>query len=161
MLIIFILVKKFGHSANVLVHMRAHTQEKIYKCHSCTQAFCDASTLKKHSRVHSGDRPFVCSICAKKFTQSGNLKRHMILHQKNNVPSEAYCSSLENYCGSQIKYEPTPPTKQNFQFEHSITNEYNFANTQLIADENPKFVASYQVSQYQPNISSYPYQASF
>ena len=157
-------MKKFGHSANVLVHMRAHTQEKIYKCHTCTQAFCDASTLKKHSRVHSGDRPFACSICPKKFTQSGNLKRHMILHQKNNVPSETDCSSFENYCGSQIKYEPTtPPTKQNFQFEHTIKNEYNFVNTQLIAEENPKLMPSYlyQVSQYQPNTFSYAYQASF
>jgi uncharacterized Zn-finger protein len=165
-------VKKFANPANAIVHLRAHTQEKIYKCHTCTHAFCDASTLKKHLRVHSGDRPFSCSICAKGFTQSGNLKRHMLLHQKNNVPSETYSSSLENKIysyESQTKYEPTTqPVKHDFQFEHTIKNEYNFVNTQLSAGdhlkrENLHYMPSYlsQASQYHPNTSSYICQASF
>ena len=46
--------KKFGNQANALVHLRAHTQEKTYKCNQCDSAFCDSSTLKKHMRIHTG-----------------------------------------------------------------------------------------------------------
>jgi len=49
------IVKKFGSQANTLVHMRAHTQEKSYRCKYCEQSFCDSSTLKKHLRTHTGN----------------------------------------------------------------------------------------------------------
>ncbi len=48
------IVKKFGNQANALVHLRAHTQEKTYKCGQCDSGFCDSSTLKKHLRIHTG-----------------------------------------------------------------------------------------------------------
>ena len=50
-----ILDKKFNSPANALVHLRAHTQEKTYKCEECHLAFCDSSTLKKHIRTHTGN----------------------------------------------------------------------------------------------------------
>lgn len=83
-----ILVKKFGNQANALVHLRAHTQEKTYKCNQCDNAFCDSSTLKKHMRIHTGEKPYECHICCKKFTQSGNLKRHLSVHVKYQASTE-------------------------------------------------------------------------
>jgi len=145
------------------VHLRAHTQEKTYKCHICTQAFCDASTLKKHLRVHSGEKPYACSICDKRFTQSGNLKRHVIVHQKYNDQSETSFENKINY------YEPTTlPIKHDFQFDHTIKSEYNFASTQSISNnetvnEHPQYIGTClsQVSQYHPNTSSYAYETSY
>ena len=65
-----------------MTHLKAHTQEKNFKCKFCDMAFCDSSTLKKHVRTHTGEKPYVCHLCPKSFTQSGNLKRHMATHKK-------------------------------------------------------------------------------
>lgn len=75
-------VKMFGTQANLMVHVKAHTQEKTFQCEHCNGTFCDSSTLKKHLRIHTGEKPFKCSICEKTFSQSGNLKRHFVVHQK-------------------------------------------------------------------------------
>ena len=104
---ILILDKKFNSPANALVHVRAHTQEKTYKCTECNLAFCDSSTLKKHIRTHTGtclfkcyynyyiiiilkyffkgEKPYECHLCNKSFAQSGNLKRHLVVHEKYDV----------------------------------------------------------------------------
>lgn len=65
-----------------MTHLKAHTQEKNFKCKFCDMGFCDSSTLKKHVRTHTGEKPYVCHLCPKSFTQSGNLKRHMATHKK-------------------------------------------------------------------------------
>lgn len=123
-------MKKFGNHANTLVHLRAHTQEKTYKCTSCTQAFCDASTLKKHLRVHSGEKPYACTICPKRFTQSGNLKRHIVVHEKYNSQNDAN-TSVENHVNYQMHHNSNQFIKQEFNFE--VKAEYNFLKNQSSA----------------------------
>ncbi|CAF0791924.1 unnamed protein product [Brachionus calyciflorus] len=76
-------LRKFGSYSNAMVHLRGHTQERLYQCKDCDKSFVDVSTLKKHSRIHSGERPYECHICNKKFSQSGNLSRHLLTHQQD------------------------------------------------------------------------------
>jgi uncharacterized Zn-finger protein len=74
--------KIFNNQANTMVHLRAHTNEKTYRCRYCDHGFYDSSTLKKHERTHTGEKPYACPHCDKRFTQSGNLKRHVPMHAK-------------------------------------------------------------------------------
>lgn len=93
----FHLDKTFGSRANVTVHIKAHTQEKEYKCVYCDKSFCDSSTLKKHKRTHTGEKPYECEYCHKRFTQSGNLKRHVQnVHSTVEQPTTSLTSSYYN-----------------------------------------------------------------
>jgi uncharacterized Zn-finger protein len=132
--------KKFGNQANTLVHLKAHTQEKTYKCTYCDNSFCDSSTLKKHLRTHTGERPFVCHICSKSFSQSGNLKRHLTVHEKyetygtetSSPPSE--CVSQEQATQDSVSAQPAFDYSQYYQqnqyFNSAHPYSFNFCQNQ-------------------------------
>lgn len=45
--------KKFRFQSNLLIHRRAHTDDKSYKCNSCDFICFTASKLKRHLKVHN------------------------------------------------------------------------------------------------------------
>lgn len=44
--------KKFRFQSNLIVHRRAHTGEKPYKCTVCDHACAQSSKLKRHMKIH-------------------------------------------------------------------------------------------------------------
>nr|XP_009501612.1 PREDICTED: zinc finger protein 91-like [Phalacrocorax carbo] len=62
------------------LHLKIHTDERLFVCKECNKAFQTSSHLKKHSLVHTGEKPYSCSVCQKKFRTSSHLKRHRVTH---------------------------------------------------------------------------------
>lgn len=69
--------KDFHTNANLIRHMRTHSDERPFKCPECDKAFRQKAHLKKHMRLHNGEKPFVCSHCFRKFTQKSTLTGHV------------------------------------------------------------------------------------
>lgn len=113
-----------------MVHLRGHTQEKLYQCKQCDKSFVDISTLKKHQRIHSGEKPFQCHICNKKFSQSGNLTRHLTTHNDQSelnsyVTQENQTLSHENnICENNQQTYQTYPVENSESYDQSYSTFY-------------------------------------
>ena len=145
-------MKKFNSQANALVHVRAHTQEKTYKCKFCSQAFYDSSTLKKHLRTHTGEKPYECKLCAKCFTQSGNLKRHLIVHEKYDAIQGVNTSNIYSTGITDENNENRPNMKLEYS-EHEFPSIASEDKTEHVLhnDQYLNNLTNYQdYTQYQP-----------
>ncbi|XP_050681283.1 zinc finger protein 271-like [Leptidea sinapis] len=63
--------------ANLMVHMRRHTQEKPYACPHCDRRFSMANNRDRHLVVHTGEKRYECQHCNRRFTQSSAVKLHI------------------------------------------------------------------------------------
>ncbi|XKL65074.1 hypothetical protein PGB90_005160 [Kerria lacca] len=59
-------------------------EEKNKECDFCGKKFRFQSNLVVHRRAHTGEKPYKCSVCNHACTQSSKLKRHMKIHKKSN-----------------------------------------------------------------------------
>jgi len=70
--------KSFKTKWNLNIHLKVHTDERLYACTKCGRKFKQLGTLNNHSVIHSDARPFRCTVldCNEKFKRSDILKRH-------------------------------------------------------------------------------------
>ncbi|EIN11573.1 hypothetical protein PUNSTDRAFT_124864 [Punctularia strigosozonata HHB-11173 SS5] len=68
----------FTTRTNCEDHMRAHSNQRPFKCDDCEKAFARKHELKRHQRtIHSTERPYQCDICGAGYARSDQRTRHM------------------------------------------------------------------------------------
>lgn len=61
------------------------------KCENCSRSFRTRRSLLLHSKAHSDNRPFKCNICGKDFKLRCNLMRHVVRHELHTEKSCSIC----------------------------------------------------------------------
>ncbi|GJQ69060.1 hypothetical protein Trydic_g6224 [Trypoxylus dichotomus] len=87
--------KKFSSKTALKVHMKSHSNERLYKCKLCSYAGRTASALYVHMSTHS-DYMCICEVCSKTFKSTRNLNDH--LRRVHNESKKHEC----NYCGKRF-----------------------------------------------------------
>ncbi|XP_075144232.1 uncharacterized protein LOC142219180 [Leptodactylus fuscus] len=72
--------KCFIQQEALLLHQRAHMEEKSYPCCHCGKGFKKKSNLIQHLKIHTGEKPFLCSDCGKSFTRKADLIKYQRIH---------------------------------------------------------------------------------
>ena len=67
--------KGFNQTAELAVHQRYHTGEKLCKC-VCGKDFRQTSSCAVHGRIHTGEKPDKCNNCDKRFIAQSSLTPH-------------------------------------------------------------------------------------
>lgn len=55
--------------------------EAVHSCEFCGKKFRFQSNLVVHRRAHTGEKPYKCTVCEHACAQSSKLKRHMKIHR--------------------------------------------------------------------------------
>ncbi len=76
--------KSFAQKGNLVIHIRNHTEEKMFSCSLCTKRFYTAALVKRHINLsHMNPRlPYRCTWCRQLFTKNTTLLDHIRKHQK-------------------------------------------------------------------------------
>ena len=62
-------------------HLRAHEDDKPFRCNQCDATFNIEDNLRLHLAIHNTDNP-LCPECGKKFSRIASLKAHIMMHEK-------------------------------------------------------------------------------
>lgn len=63
--------------------MKAHDEDKPFRCPHCAMSFNVVDNLKLHVATHvPADGEPTCPECGKKFSRIASLKAHIMLHEK-------------------------------------------------------------------------------
>lgn len=84
----------FYRKADIIIHIRSHTQEKPYECKLCHSKFSQLSSLIRHKRTHSGEKTHSCSTCNKQFYDKYAVRRHMLSHSDERKHKCHLCDKL-------------------------------------------------------------------
>ncbi|KAF5277820.1 hypothetical protein FQA39_LY18429 [Lamprigera yunnana] len=83
--------KRFSSQTAMRVHMKSHSDERMYPCKLCTYAGRTASAIYVHMSTHANDL-CVCEFCSKTFKSTRNLNDHLRrVHSKEKKYQCSYC----------------------------------------------------------------------
>ncbi|CAH0546320.1 unnamed protein product [Brassicogethes aeneus] len=84
----------------LLIHINyVHLKKFLYVCIKCGKGFNDAVLFKEHDNEHLGLRPFICIVCNKDFAYSRYLHTHQVRNHKVTIEGEL----LPNQCSICLK----------------------------------------------------------
>ena len=73
--------KNFSFEKSLHLHMRSHSNERLYQCGHCDARFKSLVILQRHCRqLHCEDKPFACQSCQKCFKTKFLLSKHTLCH---------------------------------------------------------------------------------
>ncbi|KAF5298636.1 hypothetical protein FQR65_LT09732 [Abscondita terminalis] len=68
--------KRFSSQTSMRVHMKSHSDKRLYPCKLCNYAGRTASAIYVHMSTHANDT-CVCEFCSKTFKSTRNLNDHL------------------------------------------------------------------------------------
>ena len=105
---------KFKEKAPLSLHIiRAHTNEKPFKCSECVKSYSEKRSLTDHIEVdHEGKSPykFTCSECGKQFKRADEFKFHCKTHTEGK-PFCYICGvsfTFRSNCNKHMKLHENP-----------------------------------------------------
>ncbi|GBN16724.1 PR domain zinc finger protein 4 [Araneus ventricosus] len=81
--------KLFAWKQSLVMHMKIHTGENLFRCEICDKAFGRNDNFNRHMRIHASEieekeNYLKCDIGDKTYRRKDNLKDHMKTHFKEN-----------------------------------------------------------------------------
>ncbi|XP_052862820.1 gastrula zinc finger protein XlCGF7.1-like [Anopheles cruzii] len=73
------------YRSNMAEHMRAHTNDRRFKCPHCPKSFVSASNRHSHVNIHTRQKMYKCDLCEKEYPTLNGLKQHRVTHEKKRV----------------------------------------------------------------------------
>jgi len=105
--------------ANLMCHLRTHTEERLFKCKICSKDFIASYTLRKHLLQHFGCTDRTCDICGKDFKKVSAFQKHMKIHREeqssNGKTFICETCGMDFYLESQLKRHVTRHMEKKFK----------------------------------------------